>query len=369
MPAPQPVACDGDLRKLCDELAAADQLYLDTEFERTRTYLPRLCLVQVKTGDLSQCVDALAGIDLSPLWEILWAPHTLKLFHAARQDLELLTGIQGAPPAPLMDTQIAAALAGFDSQIGYAALVRELLGLELEKESTRTDWTRRPLSDQQIEYAINDVAWLPDLHDRLSKRLHDLDRYAWAEEDSARLTDPKLYQVDPDAAWQKVRGIGSLEDDPWWRAKALAAWREKTARRVDRPRGWVLADRVLLSIAASRPRGRDELARIPEMPRGVVRNRGDELLRILARADDSRPAKVPRPERRGRPSAEEQAGTKYLLNLARKRAGKLGIPSEVLTTRKECAAMVSGERNLRVLEGWRREIVGLQLLDALDAAA
>ena len=362
MPAPEPIQRDQDLQSLCGELSDANLLSLDTEFERTRTYSPRLCLIQIRANDSAYCVDALADLDLSLLWKLIWSPERLKLFHAARQDLELLAGINGAPPAPLMDTQVAAALAGFDSQIGYAALVRQLLNIELEKESTRTDWTQRPLTQRQIEYAVNDVAWLQEIHERLAEKLDSLGRYQWAVEDSARLTDPGLYRVAPERAWEKVKGVGRLEDHEWWRARALAAWRETAAQTMNRPRGWVLADRVLLDLATLRPRDRAELARVPDMPRAVVRKRGDRLISVLDEADDSCPEQVSRPDRRGRPSAEDQAATKKLLGLVRDRANDLKISSELLATRKECAGIVAGKRSLRVLEGWRLEIVGRDLL-------
>jgi len=240
------------LRALTDALDRDRPLALDTEFLRERTYRPQLCLIQVASDETRACVDPLAPIDLQPLAELLARPGQPSILHAASQDLEVLHQQLGVLPAALFDTQIAAALCGMGDQIGYATLVDRLFGVQLDKAHSRTDWSRRPLSDEQIRYAIDDVRYLPEAHAILGERLTQLGRLAWLEEDCAAMLDPDRWSPQPLEAWRRLKGWQRLPAAAFPRLRQLAAWREERAARLDRPRRWVMEDDTLVQLAARR---------------------------------------------------------------------------------------------------------------------
>jgi ribonuclease D len=218
------------------ELAGASALALDTEFMRERTYRAELCLLQLAGPDCATCIDPLALADLTPVAELLRAPGTLKVVHASRQDLEVLFPAVGLV-TPVFDTQVAAALAGLPAQVGYAELVRRFLGHELHKAHTRTDWSRRPLSPEQVLYALDDVRYLLPLKDALEERLAGLGRLDWLREELAALADPAAFEPDPDRAWLRVKGLRDLDPARERLARLLAAWRERRAGDRNRPCG------------------------------------------------------------------------------------------------------------------------------------
>ncbi len=337
-------------------------LALDTEFVRERTYYPRLCLVQAALGGEILLVDALALPDGGALARELADAGRPKLVHAARQDIEALLPITGTPLAPVFDTQQAAALLGFPAQVGYAELVRQLLGVELAKGHARTDWARRPLSREQLAYAADDVRYLPALADALEERLAAAGRRAWLDEESAALGDVSLYRVDPDDAWRRVKGLERLEPTALPAARALAAWRERRAMARDLPRGWILPDAAILELAATRPRTREALARIEAVPPGTASRAAEELLAAVAApgTDDTRPGTGA-----GRPGPEQLRLQKVLQKRLTEIAAELAVQPEILATRRELAAIARGERSLPALRGWRREAVGEKLLAAI----
>ncbi|MGR8920513.1 MAG: ribonuclease D, partial [Gammaproteobacteria bacterium] len=262
--------------------AGAASFALDTEFERQRTYFADLCLMQVAAGDAIALVDPLAGCAVQALGTLLAEAPGTKIMHAARQDLEVLHFSGLALPTPLFDTQIAAALAGYADQIGYAELAEAELGVSIDKSQTRTNWRRRPLTDAQCDYAADDVRYLDEIADRLRARLASLDRLAWLEEDCAALLDTGL--VDPPAAhaWVRVKGLGGLDETAFARGAALAAWRERTARERNLPRSWIVKDNELVALAVRPPADRRELAALLADSPGAVRRYGDALLDLLA---------------------------------------------------------------------------------------
>jgi len=264
--------------------------------------------------------------------------------------------------APLFDTQIAASLAGFPAQVGYAELVRRLLGTELPKGQTRTDWSRRPLSPEQVEYARDDVRFLLPLREALLVDIDRLGRRAWLEEDQLALQDPAMLQVDPDRAWQRFKGVSIWDEGRQALLRSLAAWRERRAIARNRPRGWILDDGVLREIVQSVPRSLDQLARIPEMPDGVVKHSGEELLAMIEAAGiDHPPPPLPKRER---PDPAFVATVKALSSVAQSIAKELDIASEVLATRKDLEDIAAGRDAASVLGGWRAEV----LADRLRAA-
>jgi ribonuclease D len=256
------------LEELSARLQRQPRVGLDTEFLRERTYRAQLCLVQLSSPAEVACIDPLALTDLSPLVMLLTATDVVKVMHASRQDLEVLFPVAGVT-APVFDTQIAAALAGFPAQVGYAELVRRLLGRELAKSHTRTDWSRRPLSPEQVEYALDDVRYLLPLAEELHARLGQLGRLDWLSEELAAIGDAGGFAVDPAQAWRRLKGLRGLDPGRERLARALAAWRERLAVEHDRPRGWILDDAPLREIVMRVPRTAEALAQIRELPAGL----------------------------------------------------------------------------------------------------
>ncbi|APZ44488.1 ribonuclease D [Acidihalobacter ferrooxydans] len=346
------------LAALCARLQTSPWLALDTEFIRERTYRARLCLIQVATPDLVACIDPLTLPDLEPLRDILMATGTLKVLHAAHQDLEILYQLFGTVPQPVFDTQIAAALLGTGEQIGYGRLVADRLGIELDKGHARTDWTKRPLDPEQIRYAADDVRYLGEIFMAQRDQLDALGRSDWLQDDFERLSAPATYSIDPQSQWKRLRGIQHLHGSQLCIAQALAAWREDVAQQADRPRRWILADDVLLDIARRMPRDTSALSRIRGMPERVLERHGQILLETVARAR-ARPAnECPQPASRLVLSPEQEALADLLMATLRIEAERHRIGVAMLATRREIERIVIGEENLPVFQGWRARLVG-----------
>jgi ribonuclease D len=345
--------------------ASAKEIALDTEFMREKTYRAELCLLQLAVGEEAVCVDPLAlaesGADLAPLTALLTSG-AVKVMHAARQDLEVLLPAVGLVK-PVFDTQIAAALAGFPSQVGYAELTRRLVGVELPKAHTRADWSRRPLSAEQQEYALDDVKYLAALRASLLETLAAKGRLQWLEEELAGLANADALTVAPDDAWRKIKGLPTLDPERQQLAQALGAWRERRAAERNRPRGWILDDAVLREIVVRLPRTAEALATLPEMQESVVRKCGDELLELVQQSGITDPP--PPLPRREKPDPAVLATVKRLSDLSSEVAKQLEINPEVLSTRRELEKLAAGKRDVSLLRGWRADVVGARLLAAL----
>jgi ribonuclease D len=343
---------DEGLAALCARLARREWLALDTEFLREKTYYPALCLVQVATADEIACVDALGIRDWAPFLEVLRAARITKIVHAARQDQEMFFHLAGTVAAPVFDTQVAAALCGHDEQIGYGALVEKLLGVRLDKAHTRTDWSRRPLTPEQIVYAEEDVRYLHDLFPILQTRLAELGRLDWMREDCGRLGDPALYRVDPAEAWRRIKGAGSLSANSNGALRALAEWREQEAMRRDLPRAWVLKDETLVEIARRQPATPAAFAEIPGIGAKAVDRWGPTIIALIERAPEGE-------SKNSRPPTEAERKRLKQLSIALDRiAGELQLGRTVLATRRDLEALAAGNENVPVMRGWRREVVG-----------
>jgi ribonuclease D len=350
-------------------ITAPGMIGLDTEFLREKTYFAQLCLVQLSAGDDAWCIDTVElGGDgghaaLAPLQAVLADASITKVMHAARQDLEVLWPHVGVL-RNVFDTQLAAALCGAPAQIGYAALVHDLLGVQLPKSETRTDWSRRPLSEAQLRYALDDVRYLRPAAELLRTRLVAADRWGWFEEDSAGAAGAAAsFEVRPEEAWLRLKGFAPLDEHRRRLAQALAAWREQRAMQSDRPRGWLLPDAALRDIVLRVPRNPAELARIDELPDGIRNNSGDQILQIVGAAEVPHPA--PALPARTRSEPELVARVQRLMELARKIATELRIASEVLATRRDVEQLAAGAEDVAPLQGWRRGVVGERLLAAL----
>jgi ribonuclease D len=356
------VTTSAALAELGAHLKTLAAIGLDTEFLRERTYRAELCLVQVSAGSDASCVDPLALSDLGELARALTAPGIVKVMHASRQDLEVLLPVTGLV-RPVFDTQIAAALTGLPAQVGYAELVRRLIGTELPKTHTRTDWSRRPLSPEQIEYALDDVRYLVPLKSLLEEQLQKLGRSEWLTEELAALDDARSFTTEPEQAWQRVKGLRGLDEQRQRLAQELAAWRERRAMERNRPRGWILDDAALREIVLQVPRSAQALSSIEEVPAGVVKHCGDELLACVRAADVQDPP--PALQGRLRPDALKTALVKKLGTLNQAVAADLGLSPEILATRRDLEQLADGRLDVAVLKGWRRGIIGDRMLTAL----
>jgi ribonuclease D len=334
---------------------------LDTEFLRERTYRAQLCLLQLSGSAEAACVDPLA-LDLAPLTPLLTSANTVKVMHASRQDLEVLLPVTGLVQ-PVFDTQIAAALTGLPAQIGYAELVRRLLKHELAKSHTRTDWSRRPLSSEQLEYALDDVRYLLPIAHQLEQQLARLGRLEWLSEELAGLADARTLSLAPENAWQRLKGLRELDPARQRLARALAEWREHTAIEHDKPRGWILDDALLREIVLQVPRSLEALAQIEAMPPAVVKRRGAQLLALVGKAQIPQPA--PPVPGRARPDPAKAALVKKLGAVIQAAAAELALAPEVLATRRELELLAEGQRETSVLRGWRGATFGARLLAAL----
>ncbi len=351
-----------DLARLAARLEAARAIALDTEFLRERTYRAELCLLQVADAQGPVCIDPLSVGDLSALAPRLGGAAPLKVMHASRQDIEVLIPAAGMVQ-PVFDTQIAAALAGLPAQIGYAELVRRVLGIELAKAHTRTDWSARPLSPEQIAYALDDVRYLLPLEEHLTAELGRLGRAPWLAEELAALSDPGAYTVEPDRAWLRLKGLNGLDAPRTRLARELAAWRERRAIERNRPRGWILDDAVLRSVIVAAPRSLVELAAVAGMPPGLIKHCGAEMLERIRAA--GLPDELPRVNLRPRPDPLKTALLEKLSAIHRAVAAELALSPEVLATRRDLEQLAAGRRDVPLLHGWRRAVIGERLLAAL----
>lgn len=350
------------LLQLSCELSGQSAIGLDTEFMRERTYFARLCLLQLSLGTRCVCVDTLALPELQALQATMADRGTTKVLHAARQDLEVLAPATG-PVVGLFDTQVAAALIGLPAQVGYADLVQQLLGQTLHKGETRTDWSRRPLTQAQIEYALDDVRHLLPLRERLSERLRALGRWTWFEEEMAQLDSAGSFVTDPQEAWRRLKGIHDLDEPRQRLARALAAWRERRAISADRPRSWILPDQALRDMIYQAPRTPQQLTGIEELPEGIRTNSGQELLAVIAELQ--LPAQLPPLPRRQRREAADNDRVRKLAQLTQQTARELGMAPEILATRRELERLVAGARDGAPMSGWRQAVIGNRLLQAL----
>ncbi|MEZ5312501.1 MAG: ribonuclease D [Thermoanaerobaculia bacterium] len=358
---------------------AARDVALDTEFVFERTYRPRLGLIQIAAGDEIALVDAVRLPDLSPLAALLEAAAVRKIVHSGSGDVPILQRATGAVPRPLFDTQIAAAYAGFGMSLSYAALVRELFAVELPKHETRTDWLRRPLSPAQLRYAAEDVEQLAAAAGELERRLRELGRLDWALEDSAALADLDAEGADPADAWRRVKGIDRLPPEARAVARELASWREREADRLDLARPFLLRDETLLALARRDPATELTAEEIRKLPGFDARRHAqhtgrwsEALAAARARVDrdglPEEPERPPRAERDRRKKLEEAISA-----LVARRAGELGIPPELLLSRRQRDRALgawrdAGERSLtEAIGGYRGRLLGAEL-DALAAA-
>ena len=349
-----------DVADFCNEVSKAEYIAVDTEFVREKTYWPILCLVQIATPDRAAAIDPLAnGIDLQPVYDLMTNTSVLKVFHSAVQDMQVIFNATGRMVAPIFDTQIAAMVSGYGDQPAYATLVERIVGVKIDKRSQMTDWSRRPLTDHQVEYAIGDVTHLIHVYNRLTTDLEESGRSNWAQEEMGHLRNRDLYDLDPRDLWRKVR-----LRRPTRRALAvlreITEWREVSARRRDIPRGWVCRDEALAEIALNTPQTPADLERVRGINERFAHGRDgrdilDAVLVGLELPEDQCPDSD-----RGRPPLKGHETLVALLQaLLKLRCDENGIAAQLVANRKELDRIATeDDPDVRTLSGWRREIYG-----------
>ena len=358
-----------ELADLCERLAKSEFVCVDTEFMRENTYYPLLCLVQLGNEEEAAAIDPLAdGIDLAPMLELFCNNEdVLKVFHAGGQDVEIIYNLTGRTPHPIFDTQIAMMAVSQSEQIGYANLVESWMGKQIDKGARFTDWSRRPLTERQIEYAIGDVTYLAKIFPRLLKKLIKTGRGSWLDAEMEKLADPANYANDLATAWQRIRPP-SRSAVVLGRLKALAAWRESEAQAKDIPRGRIMRDETIADLASHPPKAQAELAKVRGLSQAWKDNDiGKRLMKVLAKAEPMPADELPDKPKRGAPLGKEGALVADLLKLLLKiRSREIDVASRLLTRSDELEALAAGVRDLPVLQGWRYEIFGQDALDLVE---
>ena len=359
----QLITTTDSLAEVCGRLQRHPFVTVDTEFLRESTYYPKLCVAQIASTDEAVVVDALAdGIDLKPLFHLMADENVIKVFHAARQDIEICWHAAGLIPAPLVDTQVAAMVLGYGDSIAYDQLVQRITGDSLDKSLRFTDWRRRPLSEAQIAYAISDVTHLRDVYVKLEADLKKRGRTEWMREEMRVLTSPDTYRMEPEHAWQRLQ---TRVRKPKELAVLIevAAWREREAQTRDVPRGRVLKDDVVGDIAVQTPTTIERLGNLRSLPKGFERSKWGEAIieavkRGLARDLKTLP-KIQRPK--GAPNG--QATVELLKVLLRMTAERHGVAAKVIATMDDLDRIAADdEANVPALSGWRRELFGEKAL-------
>ena len=339
---------DDALARLVAALAPTSIAAVDTEFVREKTYYPQLCLIQVAAGEQVACIDCLAGLDLSPLYERLFDPGFTWVLHSARQDLEVIFQLTNRMPPRLIDTQVAAALTGYPPQVGLEGLLQRTLGVELGESFARTDWSRRPLPDAPLRYALDDVRYLLAAWERIAAELDRLGRREWLSEDCQRLLAEKPVP-DTTAVWSRIKGVHGLPFASQCAALALVRWRETAAQRSDRPRRWLLADEALLAIAATLPRDAEALAALAES-KFIARSAPAILAAMSSRNDAEVQAEVRANAMQAMP---DKALVKALQERVRQHATVLKLEPEILATKRDLVGVALNDAPTHLRTGWR----------------
>ena len=344
-------------------ISSTNTIGLDTEFVRIRTYYPKLCLVQISSNLGTGCIDCLQGNNLKKVWQLIFNPKRLKIVHSARQDLEILFLIKNQIPENIFDTQIGAALLGYPPQVGIKQLLKDELNIVISKTETRSDWGKRPLDLKQIEYALEDVNHLLNLHNALEKKLKEKERYRWAMEDSSRILTNEKELFNPDSAWKRIPGIKNLKNKNQYLAVKLATWREKTAIQMDLPRQWLLSDRSLIETAKKEPVSLTRLESIGIKNRYLKKSQLKQISKLVQQHKENI-------EGVGKLKPKFNKNYKihsdpYLLEKLSKiisvKAKELNIFPEVLAGKKDLLALCQKNSDSKLLTGWRNKAIGAEL--------
>ncbi|HAA93463.1 MAG: ribonuclease D [Rhodospirillaceae bacterium] len=359
-----PITDSETLAAFCTRQKGTPFLTVDTEFMRERTYYPILCLIQIGGADEAVIIDPLAdGIDLTPLYDLMRDNSILKVFHAARQDMEIFFYKMDELPGPIFDTQLAAMVCGFGDQIGYEPLVARITGARMNKQSRFSDWSRRPLSPQQLDYALGDVTHLRTVYEALAEQLDESGRTRWLDEEMAILTATETYDANPSTIWQRIK---SRSTEPRFLAvlQAVAAWREREAQRRDIPRNRIARDDTLLDLAARAPKNLDELGRTRGLSNGFSKGKGGEIL-LKAIATGKAVPRDKAPVKKTKPPLPPGIGpvTELLKVMLKQCSEQSGVASRLIASVGDLELIAADDNaNVRALKGWRRDLFGDQAL-------
>ncbi|MDE1967355.1 MAG: ribonuclease D [Alphaproteobacteria bacterium] len=360
-----PITDRAALEAFCRGLAGAPYVTVDTEFMRDKTYWPQLCLVQLAGPTGAVAVDPLAqGMDLAPLYALMADPAILKVFHAARQDIEIFYNATGKVPAPIFDTQVAAMVCGFGESASYETLAAKLANAHIDKTSRFTDWSHRPLTERQLKYAIADVTHLRLVYEKLAAQLDRSGRHGWLDEEMAVLTNPATYRLDPADAWKRLK-VRSNNRRMLALVRELAAWRETAAQQRNLPRSRIIRDEALLEIAAHAPSNTDELARTRGLGKGFAEGRlGGDVLAVVARVATLNEADYPPPA----PRRDLPQGLGPLVELLRVllklRCEENHVATKLVADSEDLEMIAADDHApVRALQGWRAELFGKDALD------
>ena len=353
-----------DLAAACARFARHPFVTVDTEFLRETTFWPKVCVIQIASDDEAVAVDTLAdGIDLQPFFDLMANPAVTKVFHAARQDLEIVWNLAKMIPAPLFDTQVAAMVCGFGDQVSYGELAQSICKVAVDKSSRFTDWSRRPLSEAQVAYALADVTHLRDIYRALLSKLEQSGRIGWLADEMGSLTSPATYEQHPDNAWERFRGRARKPRDLAVLME-VAAWREREAQTKDVPRSRILKDDVMIEIALAAPRTVEALGNLRAFPRGMERSRaGSDILAAIERGLARDPKTLP-PIERDRRNGGGGATVELLKVLLRQVAERHGVAAKMIATVDDLEAIAVDDRaTVAALSGWRKELFGIKALE------
>lgn len=355
------------LEAFVERARSSSVLAIDTEFLREKTYYAKLCLLQMATDDEVVIVDPFAVKNLAALAPLLQDESVTKLFHAGGQDLEILYRVTGVLPTPVFDTQIAAALLGHTMQVGYGALVHSLCGVSLKKTDSFTDWSRRPLSESQLEYAADDVIYLPEMYRTMRNRLETKGRLGWLANDFAELSDPARYEEDPRLRYRRLKRGSSLSRQQLSAAREAAAWREVEARKRDIPRKWVITDEQIVEVCKREARTIDELFMVRGMRERLTTRDARALVACMKAGMDLPSEQWPELDRASKSEPNVDAQLDLMTALVRLRARENDIAMQALASHSDLAQVARGyTEGVDVLRGWRRAMVGEELLELLD---
>lgn len=351
------VTTNEELNTLCQQASKSTVIAVDTEFKRETTYYPKACLIQLATENLTACIDPFGIDNFEPLKAILFSPHITKIFHAGRQDLEIFYFLFDKIPAPLFDTQVAAALLGFPEQVGYANLAKKMLNVELDKSLTRADWEKRPIPQKQIEYAANDVIYLLQIYHQQIQQLKTSDRLSWLEDDFHFLGNIELYKPNPDTAWKKIKNAHRLTNVQRCIVFKITQWRELVALERNRPRTFVIKNQSILDLAHQQPATLSELQDIRDIHPGLIRRDGDKLLTLIQAAKETPADTFPKAKKPTMLTNEQSLLLSSLQTIIQLNAKKHNIDSSYLCNKKELEKVILQEDSA-LLSGWKYELAG-----------
>ncbi len=354
------------LDQLCQKIAQEPWVALDTEFLREKTYYPKFCLLQIATLEWVACVDPIALPSLEKLFEVLYRQDIVKVLHSCQQDIEIFYQLTGKIPEPIFDTQLAAPVLGIQDNPGYAMLVSSFLNINLDKAHTRTDWSIRPLTEEQLQYAADDVIYLGQIYQIMLKKLSDLGRSDWLQDDFAKLLNQDLYELPPEKAWLKVRGKNKLTGKQLSVLQALAVWREKTAKQEDKPRGWLMRDDLLLDIARLQPVSMNELFKVRNINGRTAKQYGQHLCQLIQEAKTQPPIKLHESGKPPKKTQQQEAIVDLLVAVVRVRADQNSLNPSILAARKDLELLLLDDPQCSLLQGWRYEMAGKELQQILQ---